>query len=204
MKKILCIFLIAFICLGLTGCYVDLEENSLEDYILFINQHNQGKSSVEIDDPRYLLPGISFFEEYEYLEGGYFWREDDPLRGLFTSNVFPNISLLYLRYDENVYPNAKQAMFEKIEPYGDKFYEYNNYVFYENSNFISLNGARFFPEELAMACYNDSNNTLLFIGLYSGTLAGPSCLDDKYLEDIDNNWEDFIDQYYGEYYDFSN
>ena len=54
-----------------------------------------------------------------------------------------------------------------------------------------------------MACYNDENHTLIFIGLSSGTLAGPSCLEDKYLEDIEGNWKDFIDQYYGAYYDFS-
>jgi len=54
-----------------------------------------------------------------------------------------------------------------------------------------------------MACYNDESHILIFIGLYSGTLAGPSCLDEKYLNDLDNNWISFIDTYYGEYYDFS-
>lgn len=105
--------------------------------------------------------------------------------------------MLALKYDEVIYEDAKQTMLEKIKPYGDKFYQYNDYTFYVNS-WLS-----FFHEHFTMACYNDENHTLIFIGLYSGTLAGPSCLEEKYLEDIEGNWKDFIDQYYGAYYDFS-
>ena len=28
-------------------------------------------------------------------------------------------------------------------------------------------------------------------------------LDEKYLTDLENNWQSFIEQYYGDYYDFS-
>ena len=97
--------------------------------------------------------------------------------------------------------NAKEFMLGKIEPYNNMFYEYNNYVFYENSNFINLH-YRDFPEWFTMACYNDVNYTLIFIGFDSGTLAGPSCLDKKYLENMEDNWISFLEQYYGECYDF--
>lgn len=202
MKKNIVILLVIF-SLGLTGCYQDLEKNSLEEYVVFINKNNFGFSNTGIDNPKYFLPSVSFVEDYDYVEGGYYWREDDMLRGIFTTNVLPETVLLYLKYDESIYYSAKQTMLENIKPYGDKFYEYNNYIFYENSNEINLSpGERNFPEDFTMACYNDEKHTLIFIGLESVTLAGPSCIDNKYLEDIDNNWGSFVEEYFGEYYDF--
>lgn len=203
MKKVVCTILMAINILSFTGCYQDLENNSLEDYIMRINKNKCGYSSVEIDHPDYFLPSNLFLQEYNYTEGSYIWREDDPFRGLFKINVRPEISFLGLKYEENIYYNAKQFMLKEIPPYLNKFYKYNNYIFYENSNFIDLKGTRRFPECFTMACYNDENYTLIFIGLYSGTLAGPSCLEEKYLNDIDNNFISFLDTYYGELYDFS-
>ena len=138
MKKIISVILVIFITLSLTSCYNDLQRNSLEEYIACIDKHNCGFSSASIDNPKYFLPSISFLQDYEYLEGTYFWREDDSLRGLFKTDVFPEISLLTLRYDESTYHEAKQEMLEEIQPYNDKFYQYNEYHFYENSNPIKL------------------------------------------------------------------
>lgn len=203
MKKITYSILLILIIFGLTSCCQDLEKNSLDEYISCISKNKCGFSSKSIDYPDYFLPSSSFLDDYNYLEGNYYWRQDDPLRGLFTTKVQPEIVLLYVKYDENTYHNAKEFMLEKIKPYNNKFYIYNNYVFYENSNRIKLEGTRSFPKDFTMACYNDENYTLVFIGLYSGTLAGPSCLNKKYLNDIENNWNSFIDTYYGKYYDFS-
>ena len=139
MKKLIAFVLIVCMSFCLTGCYKDIEKNSLEEYIACINQNKCGFSSKSIDSPKNFLPSISFLEDYEYLEGNYFWREDDPFRGLFTAQgVFPEIVLLSLKYDENTYYNAKQTMLEEIKPYNDKFYQYNDYHFYENSNQIFL------------------------------------------------------------------
>lgn len=195
--------LVVLCSLGLTSCYQDLENSSLEDYILYISENKCGYSSVEIDHPAYFLPSFEFIKDYTYIEGNYYWREDDPLRGTYKSNVNPEISFLCLKYDEIIYHDAKQFMLKEISPYNDKFYEYNNYVFYENSNFIHFKESRTFPKHFTIACYNDENCTLIFMGLYSGTIAGPSCLEQKYLEDIDNHWETFVEQYFGKYHDFS-
>ena len=204
MKKFTCLILIISCCLVLTSCYQDREENSLEDYIVYIERNKCGFSSGGIDSPQYFLPSISFLNDFAYTEGGYHWQEDDIFRGLLTTNVRPEIAILYLKYSEDVYNSAKQTMLEEIAPYNDKFYEYGNYMFYENSNEINSDGTRTFPKyKFTMACYNDEKCILIFIGMYSGTLAGPSSLDKKYIVDIEGNWEDFIDQYYGEYYDFS-
>ena len=201
-KKILTIFLVAVLFLQ-AGCYYDIEKNSLNEYISCIKQNKCGFSSTETDHPDFLLPSISFFDEFKYIEGSYYWREDDPLRGAFTTEVRPEISLIRLKYEASEYSRAKEFMLQNIEPYNNKFYTYNSYVFYKNSKHVSFLGGSRFPKDFTMACYNDENYTLIFIGLYSGTLAGPSCIDKVFLEDIENNWKDFIDKYYGDVYDFS-
>ena len=198
MKKIISFILVMVMSLYLTSCYKDIKESSLEDYIACINQNKCGHSSSSIDSPKNFLPSISFLEDYEYLEGNYFWREDDPFRVLTTKNLRPEISFLRLTYDESNYTQAKECMFAEIEPYNQKFYPYNDYIFYENSNFIALkNGRREFPEWFTMACYNDEIKTLIFIG-FEGTM----CLKEEYLTDIEANWMSFIDTYYGDIYDF--
>ena len=204
MKKIINIVLISMCIMFLSSCYQDLEISSLDEYVAQISQYKIGYSSVEIDDPDYFLPSRTFIQDYDYIEGKYYWREDDPLRQLFTTKVNPDISFLCLQYDENTYYNAKEFMLKEIKPYGNKFYEYNNYIFFENSNAIKLRySSSRIPEWFTMACYNDVNYTLIFIGFYSGTLAGPSCLEEKYINDIDNNWDDFLNQYYGQCYNFN-
>lgn len=205
MKRLMNIILITMCSLFIVGCYQDFEKTSLDEYILQINQYQIGYSSVEIDHPDYFLPSLTFIQDYDYIDGKYYWREDDPLRGLFTANVNPEISFLCLQYDESTYYNAKEYMLNEIIPNDNKFYECNDYVFYENSNFINLQPAptSCFPEYFTMACYNDVNYILIFIGFDSGTLAGPSCVEKKYIDDIDNNWTDFLKQYYGECYNFN-
>jgi len=203
MKKIISFILVICMSLSLTSCYNDLQKNSLEEYVARVTKNQGGFSSHSIDNPRYFLPSISFLEEYGYLEGTYFWREDDSWREVFDQeSVFPYIALLALKYDENTYKEAKKTMLEEIQPYEDKFYYYNEYNFYVNSNHrdIVMDGKSRFPIEFTMACYNDENNTLIFMGFFISLYY---CLDEKYLEDIEGNWEAFVDQYYGAYYDFS-
>ena len=198
MKKIISLILVIAVSLGLASCYQDLEGNSLEEYIAYINKNKFGFTAVGIDKPQYYLPSISFLEDYEYVEGTYFWREDGSWA---PKNILPDIALLTLKYDESIYEEAKQVMLEEITPYNDKLYYYNEYNFYLNSNHFDIvnDGKTRFPSAFTMACYNDDNHTLIFMGFYSV----PSILDEKYLEDIEGNWEAFVDQYYGEYYDFS-
>ncbi len=202
-KLILCLLVIIACCLGLVGCYQDLEETSLEEYILHINRNKFGYSNVGIDHPDNFLPSLTFIEDYEYIEGGYYWREEDLTRDLFKSKRQPEIVVLYLKYDEGMYGEAKQFMLKNIIP-NDKTYIYNDYIFYENTNFNPQNGTDKVPQFFTMACYNDTKNVLVFIGMSSGkAFTSGSLLEDKYLTDLENHWTEFIDQYFGEYYDFS-
>lgn len=205
MKKVICIILLLIFCtIALTGCVstAEWEYTSLPEYIEHIKLgSHSGHSSWSLDNPAHLLPSVSFFDEYSYIEGGYYCRE----HSIFGHPSRPELSIIYLRYNDSVYLEAKENMLEKIAPYNNKFYEYNNYIFYRNSNQIALEyDAEEYHKKFPLgrstyACYNDENHTLIFLGIYTSH----STLDQKYIEDIEGNWMDFIDQYYGEYYDFS-
>lgn len=85
-------------------------------------------------------------------------------------------------------------MIENIPIDQDYVYYHNNYVFYKNTNFHHGENMSF-PWWFTMACYNDENRTLIFMGLSSS----PS---DETVEEINNDWGQFIKKYYGEYYNF--
>lgn len=201
MKRILCVILTILCCFGFSSCYQDLEEDSLEKYILKIEttlpKYKTGYSNTEIDSLEYFLPNSTFFADYPYIDGEYYWREDDLLRVLTKKNFRPEISFLRLQYVESDYYRAKECMLTEIEPYNQKFYTYGNYIFYENSNFIRLKNGRQFPNHFTMACYNDEIQTLIFIGFTY------FYVEEEYLTNIDDNWIAFIDTYYSEIYDFS-
>lgn len=84
-------------------------------------------------------------------------------------------------------------MQKNIPVYGKNIYKYDGYVFYENENFVEINEESYFPGWFTMACYNDENQTLIFIGFHEGT---------QDVNTIDD-WKSFIDTYYGKYYDFN-
>ena len=195
MKKIIAFVLIVCISLSLTGCFNDTIKDSLDEYIDTISKgdelNNTGFSSMGIDDPDKFLPSLSFLTDYEYLEGTYFYRLDDNARKHFLNEgLFPEIAILALKYDETTYAAAKQTMLEEIKPYimkpyEDEFFQYNNYYFYLNS------WGYHFPKLFTMACYNDENCTLIFIGFSSSTKRETNSFDEKYkkkyLEDIKKN-----------------
>jgi len=201
MKKIISVILVMVMSFCLIGCNRSVVKDSLEEYITFINKNEFGFTSLGIDHSKYFLPSRSFLEDYEYLEGTYFLRDEESWKEWFgfEENI-PEIAILTLKYDASTYKEAKQVMLEEIQPYNDKFYYYNEYNFYLNSNHFDIvnDGKTRFPSAFTMACYNDENCTLIFMGFYA------SALDKKYLEDIEGNWEAFVDQYFGKYYDFDN
>ncbi len=198
MKKVLVIFLIIVCSICMAGCYQDFSSDSLDDYIAFVKRNGFGNSTLELDHPDYFLPSDTFLEDYDYIEGRYAWRDYDSLRELFQKRVSPDITFLYLRYEEEVYINAKQCMLDNIEPYNELYYEYNDYIFYENSNFIEQKRKRRFPEYFTMACYNDKSYELVFIGFYASVRT-----EKGYMININNDFGAFINAYYGEYHDFN-
>ena len=199
MKRIF-IVLIMLCAICLCSCFKDSQVNSLDAYAALVNQRG-GYSSYSIDNPYYFLPSYTFLEDYPYANGTYLWREDASIKSLCAKNAYPLIALLALQYDDQTYLLAKQTMLDEIPAFGDQVYTHGGFTFYENAKYAKKESR--FPKAFMMAGYNDEKNTLMFIGMYSGTLAGPSCLEERFLNDIENNFSDFIDTYYGQYYDFN-
>lgn len=194
MKKI-GIFILLSVVLMLSGCFYEIEYNSLDDYKETITNSTIGYSDLGLDQPKYFLPSNTFLDDYEYLEGNYFFYDRSAFSDLFLDKSVPSRALIVLRYDAKKYDEAKECVLNNIPQYEDYFYTYNGYQFYVNKN---LTDPRV-PEWFTMVCYNDENNVICFLGFHNSYPP----LDDKYLNDLDNHWESFIDEYYGEYYDFS-
>ena len=199
MKKLLSTFLIIIFLFSLTGCYQDFYRDSLDDYIGEVCAHAVGFSDVEIDNPQYFLPSLSFFDDFAYVEGDYVYYEADPLREIFHLGRKPEIALLTLTYEEQIYSAAKQYMLDEIPSYDNVLYAYQSFSFYENANFVRMKEERRFPEHFTMAGYSDEKHMLVFLGFYQ-SYPGRA---EVYRTDIKENWVGFMDEYFGPYYDFS-
>ena len=175
-----------------SSCYEDFYYDSLEEYTEKIAKYNNGFSVYELDHPDYFLPSKTFINDYPYLEGVFYFYEEDPIKPEWT---YPSTSLLCLKYTEEVYIQAKQKMLDSIPMCGEDLYLYDDFVFYRNANFHELTE---FPTWFTMAGYNDEENILVFIGFFAY-----SSTPNKYRDSMKEDWVHFIDEYYGKYYDFS-
>ncbi|MBR2985064.1 MAG: hypothetical protein IKC58_00485 [Clostridia bacterium] len=204
MKRVIAIILLLVtLSILLTGCGV-YEVNSLDEYKEKIAEDEYGFSEFEIDHPKYVLPSCTFLDDYIYLEGWYHFYENSLLNIFPLDDHMPDRSLIILNYQEQVYVQAKQCVLDNIPVFEDKYYTYGDYQFYVNENFMydfhGESGAPYLLYWCSMVCYNDVSNTIGFLGFHKNSLHH---LPEKYINDLENNWTSFIDEYYGEYYDFS-
>ena len=104
-------------------------------------------------------------------------------------------SLLYLKYDSETYSEAKAYTLEQLKLSEQIVDIYNNYYFFENLTSRSTCLKDNFPYSFVRFAYNDTNNTLVFIGFYSGSGEKAKITAD--------DWGGFLEEYYGDWYDFS-
>ena len=150
-----------------------------------LGNFSRNTSSLGVTD---LFPEEYNIEAYPYLEGNYYF---------YTSDSSVNCcekSLMYLRYNDENYALAKQYAFENLSLSKEIEKEHNGYQFHHNfsSGDTDPNSYHF----IYFAC-NDANNTLLFIGFYVTV---------ELYDEVDayaNDWGAFLENYYGEFYDFS-
>ena len=138
------LLLVLVICIvTLSGCINNIYHDSLDEYLEKISKYGNGYSSVGIDQPADFLPSKTFFEDFEYIDGEYRYYQSDELGELFPGSK-PDICLLYLQYESDIYVDAKECMQKNIKSANGKIYEYNGYCFYINANFnADLEGHRF-------------------------------------------------------------
>ena len=194
-------FLIIITLFILSSCCYEIEYKSIDEYKERVMTSGFGFYDVEIDHPKYLLPSNNYLDEYSYLEGNYYFYENSPFCDFVMEKHKPNRYLIILKYSENIYYEAKQFVLENIPIYMEKKYSINNYQFYINKNFMDRfdkNDLPQVPKWMTMVGYNDEKSIICFLGFNNSY---PK-LEDKYLNEFDNNFEDFIVQYYSEYYEF--
>lgn len=146
-----------------------------------------------------------FVKEYPYLDGyyGYYLDEDLYLDSDwrtfevcdFNINI-PAVDigvderlLLYFRYEDEVYQRAKGYLMENLDLSNTPIEEYNGYIFYDN--FTSDK----YMYEFNRFVYNDNNNAIILLGLYY------DYSNEFYADDYELG--DFLNMFYGGWYDFS-
>lgn len=143
-----------------------------------------------------LLPNREFLEKYTYIDGDFHYYG-----GTFETSK----ALLYLKFDEETYLEAKEDILS-YAVCSDFSFSYNGFVFYQNV-FLDKDSAdrenikleiENWGNWFSMIAYSDEKNTIVSIGYNS------SSKDDIHGENIQNNddFAKFIERYYLEFYNF--
>ena len=141
-----------------------------------------------------LLPDREFLDKYPYKDGNFYYYN-----GFFVTSK----SLLYLKYDEETYSEAKKELFAR-SVLSDYSFNYKGFVFYQS---IFLEEDSTYREDIkfegldtwfAMIAYNDEKGTLVsakYCKYYK---------DDYDIESVktDEDFAEFIERYFLEFYNF--
>ncbi len=141
-------------------------------------------SSVSLN--QWILPSVEFIDEFVYIDMDYHYKS--VYTGLFYTDGAER-SIIYAKYDEAIYSQAKQYCFDEMELSNENIIEYNGYRFIQN-----IKALKDFPSWFNMFAYNDDLNSLVFLGYYT--------TDDA--EEITYNWGEFLIEQFGEWYSFEN
>lgn len=179
-------------------------ERGIENY----SEHNQGSSN---DITCFLLPDEMFFtskkepdgaflNKFAYREGNFFWLTT----GSVLNNTEMDRSLIFLKYEENVYWEAKAYAFDNLILSEEPICEENGYKHFLNKtpsilrddSLHHLSGKNF-PHDFLTFSYNDEQMILVFLGF--------SVCSKHYgeVESVADDWPAFLEKYYGEWYSFS-
>ena len=185
MKKILSVILIVVCVLSLVSCW--------EKTYRGIDEFSQGNSDFTLCHG--LIPK-DFLKTYDnYVDGDYFF---------YSNNNYINLgidkTLMYLVYEKDVYEEAKQYLFDNADLDIDNKRELNGYVFYENLSYAKYVKAineelDTFPYQYNMVAISDEKNTIIFMGIYTGSSY-------ENIELGNTDFAKYLEVFYGEYYSF--
>ena len=152
MKKIVFVIIILLVTITLTSCF--------PYKIRGISEFNVGNSSVTICEK--LLPNEGFSEKFNSFNKDYLYY----YAGYNFDLRMYESALMYFQYDKETYALAKNEMLNLCILSQETQFNYNEYNFYRNitdlnETYEKLNG---FPYEFNMIAYNDTLNTLVFMG----------------------------------------
>ncbi len=160
-------------------------------YLTGIDSYNSANSSVGIT--RYLLPSETFLEDFPSVEQEYNYK---------ASNEFePEISeqaIMLLKYDPAIYTEAKQFCIDNMDLSEQNRFECHGYRFIHNTrlnDYDTDDDPDFqYPSRFNMICINDEKHILIFLGFCD--------TESEKVAKKKTNWESFLAEYFGEFYDF--
>ena len=191
MKKIIAVCLCLLCIFPAVSC-APYEKHGLSNY-------HPMDSNFEITQQFFPTENSDFLDMFDYVWGDYHYYES-PLT-IIKSPYAKAIAVL--KYEQNVYWEAKQYCLDHMYLSSTNIKEYNGYMFSENLAFAKENDSledgenTDFPGWFTMMAYNDSLNTLVFIGFYCTYDDDP---DAAYAE---TDFGKFLDIFFSEYYDFN-
>lgn len=188
-KTLLSILVIVLLLFVFSSCTIfHVKINGLENF-------NEKDSEVGLC--AFLFPK-GFLKSYNYLYGDYFY-DDNSNFGIFYYEHIDK-AFVYAVYDEKTYSEAKQYLQSSLSLIKEPIGTVGNYIFYKNTEInVHYDKAIYDKHHFTAVAFNDTNNTIVFIGFY----IAPRHYDYTEHDALYDNWPQFIEYYYGEFYDFS-
>ena len=131
-----------------------------------------------------------FIDQFAYSEGYFYYYGPVTLLPDSRESLF-----MFFQYDDATYQLAKEYVIDTMPLSDSAVEEYNNYHFFD-----VLGDHRYlnrYPSCFIRFCYNDTNNTLIFLALEAFGQYRES------TSELADDWSAFLDEFYGQWYDFS-
>ena len=195
LKKVIALLGLLVLMFSLVGC-LDSDAHGLDALTLRVDEDGRRYQKNEVGRYEcYLYDRGSFLIDYPYIGGDFHY-----LTNVNRSNI--EISFLYLVYDQDVYPQAKEALLTNSYYSRENRFSYAGFEFYENLLCSSVHyyDGDVFPDRFSMLAYNDEARTIIVLYYNDYDNYGKSSGDNEYIR---NDFGGFIEKHYGQYYDFS-
>ena len=194
--------LLILLTFSVSACATDLVRSGIEEYSFATSSDGltSGLLPYVENEENHEQEYDGFLTKYKYIDGDYRYTYKDDAPFYNTRETV----LMWLRYESEVYEEAKAYMLETV-PLSAKYrYEYNGYSFIGNLSIVSdriLNQYGDYsdsPNPFLTVGYSDSKNILVFSGV-SASFGTQAELLKEILDSSD--WGAFLKEYYP-FYDF--
>lgn len=141
----------------------------------------------------YILPSDDFIDNYEHKTVEYHYRDQGSLINLTER------SIITVCYEEEDYNKAKEYCLQNMQLSNTICLEYNGYTFIENIELAigqERYGTNSFPQWFNMFVYNDSQNILIFLGMYSAVYTSED------TQSILDDWGQFVRKHFSDLHDW--
>ena len=155
MRKILSLVMLLFsILFTLISCTEPTEKRGISNYHIA-----NSESSLSLR----LLPSDDFLEKFDYVDGDYYYISRETIISLGDEQ-----EIMYLVYEEDIYDDAKDFVFQRLLLSKEHRYSYNGYEFIENIGQLEGRDPNVvndrFPYWFNMVAFNDEKQTIVFLG----------------------------------------